>query len=232
MTAVSTGLQTAQTNLETRLTRLMGAVDVRLVQQAGAPFEASIAEQAARWPGVSGVQARLTGSITLTRADGDRDEQGRVRRATAQARGVDPATDTRFEGLPMREGRRAQGPAEIALDPMTAKSLDALPGTRVRVVRLGKPIDLTVSGVMDRPLLGALQWPMVELDRRTLAEASGRGDEATQVAIVLAPDTNATAWCEMQASRVPEGMLLEPAEMATSGMDRQVQAGRFGFVIG
>ena len=232
VTAVSTGLQTAQTNLETRLTRLMGAVDVRLVQQAGAPFEASIVEQVSSWPGVSGVQARLTGSITLTRADGDRDEQGRVRRATAQARGVDPAADARFEGLPMREGRRAQGPTEIALDPMTAKSLDARPGTRVRVVRLGKPIDLTVSGVMDRPLLGALQRPMVELDRRTLAEASGRGDEASQVAIVLAPDSDASAWCASQSSRVPEGMLLEPAEMATSGMDRQVQAGRFGFVLG
>jgi ABC-type lipoprotein release transport system permease subunit len=127
VTAVSSGLQTAQTNLETRLTRLMGAVDVRLVQQAGAPFEASMAAQVATWPGVSGVQARLSGSITLTRADGDRDEQGRVRRATAQARGVDPASDARFEGLPMREGRRAQGPAEIALDPMTAKSLDARP---------------------------------------------------------------------------------------------------------
>jgi putative ABC transport system permease protein len=232
VTAVSTGLQTAQVNLETRLTRLMGAVDARLVQQAGAPFDASIAAQARAWAGVREVQARLAGSITLVRADGDRDENGRPRRATAQARGLDPAQDPAFESLPMREGRRAQGPEEIALDPMTARTLDARPGTRLRVMRLGKPIDLTVSGVMDRPLLGALQRPMVELDRRTLATASGRGDEATNIAILLEPDIDATAWCATRSGDLPEEMLLEPAEMATSGMDRQVEAGRFGFVLG
>ena len=232
VTAVSTGLQTAQANLEARLTRIMGSVDARLVQQAGAPFDASLVSQVRDWSGVAEAQARLTGSITLTRADGDRDEQGRPRRATAQARGVDPAKDARFEGLPIREGRRAQGADEIALDPMTAKALDARPGTRLRVARLGKPIELTVSGVMDRPLLGALQRPLVELDRRTLAEASGRGDEASNVSILLVPGTDAAAWCAEHAAEVPEGMLLEPAEMATSGMDRQVEAGRLGFVLG
>ena len=229
---MSSGLQTAQANLEGRLQRLLGAVDARLVQQAGAPFEASIAREMRAWPGVDETQARLTASLTLVRSDGDRDRDGRTRRATAQARGLDPARDPRFEGLPLREGRRPSGPTEIALDPMTAETLDARTGTAVRVVRLGKPIDLTVSGVMERPLLGALQRPMVELDRGTLAEATGRADEATSVAIVLAAGTDATAWCASNASRVPEGLLLEPAEMATSGMDRQVSAGRMGFTLG
>ena len=202
------------------------------MQQAGAPFDAAIANELRSWPGVVEVQARLTGSLTLVRTDGDRDPEGRIRRATAQARGLDAVRDPRFEGLALKEGRRPAGPAEIALDPMTAATLDARPGVGVRIVRLGKPIDLTVSGVMDRPLLGALQRPMVELDRSTLAGALGRGDEATNVAIVLTPGTDAAAWCTANAARVPEGLLLEPAEMATSGMDRQVNAGRMGFTLG
>ena len=232
MCAVSTGLQTAQANLEQRVQRLLGAVDARLVQQAGAPFDAALAEDVRQWPGVAAVQARLSGSLTLARADDGRDEQGRLRRATAQARGLDATADERFEGLPMLQGRRPAAPDEIALDPMTAKALDARVGMRVRVVRLGKPIDLTVSGLMDRPLLGALQRPMVELDRATLARAMNRGDEATNVSIALRPGEDASAWCRTNAPRVPEGMLLEPAEMATSGMDRQVNAGRLFFIVG
>lgn len=117
MCAVSTGLQTAQANLEQRVQRLLGAVDARLVQQAGAPFDAALAAEVRQWPGVAAVQARLSGSLTLARADDGRDQQGRLRRATAQARGLDASTDDRFEGLPMREGRRPTGPSEIALDP-------------------------------------------------------------------------------------------------------------------
>ena len=58
VTAVSTGLQTAQSNLEHRMVKLLGAVDVRLVQQAGAPFDADIVERVRTWPGVQAAQAR------------------------------------------------------------------------------------------------------------------------------------------------------------------------------
>jgi len=232
VTAVSTGLQTAQSNLEHRMVKLLGAVDVRLVQQAGAPFDADIVERVRTWPGVQAAQARLTGSITLLRTDGARDRDARPLRTTAQARGIDATPDARFEGLSMREGKRPTAADEIALDPMTAKALEAGVGTKVRIVRLGTPVDLTVTGVMNRPMLGALQRPMVELDRRTLANATNRGDEATNVAIALQPGTDAATWCTARAADIPEGMLLEPAEMATSGMDKQVSAGRLGFVLG
>jgi len=232
VTAISSGLQTAQSNLEDRLVRLLGAVDVRLVQQTGAPFPAEIADQVRAWPGVQAVQARLTGSITLVRSDNDRDADGRIRRATAQARGIDITPDSRFDGLQLKQGHHPIAANEIALDPMTANALDAKLGSAVRIVRLGTPVDLVVCGVMDRPLLGALQRPMVELNRATLANAINRADEATNIAIALVPGIDAAKWCQLHAATVPEGLLLEPAEMATSGMDKQVNAGRLAFVLG
>ena len=81
VTAVSTGLQTAQSNLEHRMVKLLGAVDVRLVQHAGAPFDADIVERVRTWPGVQAAQARLTGSITLLRTDGARDRDARQLKA-------------------------------------------------------------------------------------------------------------------------------------------------------
>jgi putative ABC transport system permease protein len=232
VTAISSGLQTAQANLQARLVRLLGAVDARLVQQTGAEFDAAMLEQVRGWPGVQAVQGRLRGSITLMRADGATDDQGRVRRATAQARGADPIPDPRFDGLPLRSGRRPSAPGEVVLDPLSATKLAAREGDRLRVVRLGEPLEVVVSGVLDRPMLGALQQALVEMDRATLARAVGKPDAITAVAIALEPGTDVAAWCRANARLVPEEMLLEPAEMATSGMDRQVEAGRLGFILG
>ena len=232
MTAVSSGLRTGQVNLQARLERLLGSVDARLVQQTGAPFDDAVVSEIRAWPRVRAVQARLSGSLTLVRPDGGVDDQGRPRRTTAQARGMDASDDVRLQGMPLREGRPRKGRDEIVLDPLSASTLAAGIGDRVRITRLGDPVDLTVCGIMDRPLLGALQRAFVEVDRGLLAEVTDRPGVATQASIVLDPGTEVAAWCADNASRVPEGLLLEPAEMATSGMDRQLGAARLGFVLG
>jgi putative ABC transport system permease protein len=231
VTAVSSGMRTGQVNLEVRLERLMGSVDARLVQQTGAPFDDAILQEVRSWPGVRTVQGRLSGSLTLIRADAGTDGQGRIRRTTAQARGVDASDDPRLKGPPLREGRPRADRLEIVLDPLSATALAVGVGDRVRVTRLGEPVELTVCGISDRPMLGALQRAFVEVDRSLLAELSDRPSLLTQASIVLAPGNDVAAWCRDQASRVPEGLLLEPAEMATSGMDRQVGAARLGFLL-
>ncbi len=231
VTAVSSGMRTAQVNLEARLERLLGSVDARLVQQTGAPFDDAILQEIRGWPGVQAVQGRLTGSLTLIRADAGTDGQGRIRRTTAQARGVDPCDEPRLRGAPLRQGRPRASSQEIVLDPLSAANLAVGVGDRVRITRLGEPVDLTVSGIMDRPLLGALQRAAVEVDRALLAQMSDRPGLLTQVSIVLVPGTDTARWCSERSSLVPEGLLLEPAEMATSGMDRQVGAARLGFLL-
>ena len=231
VTAVGSGMHSVQNNVRGKLTGLLGEVDARLVQQSAAPFSAGIVQDMKSWTGVEAVSARRLGSLTLSRGDGARDSSGKLRRTTAQARGIDPVSDPRFDPMPMQEGRRPNNDKDIALDPVTAKELDAQLGDVLMVLRLGQPMQLTVCGIVQRPMLGALQKPAVVLYRSTLNNAMGCDDEATQIAILLSPGTDVVAWCKAHAQDVEPDMLLEPAEMATSGMDKQVLAGQLGFTL-
>ncbi len=231
VTAVGSGMRSVQDNVREKLTGLLGAVDARLVQQSAAAFPAEIAARVAAWPGVEAVSARRLGSLTLGRVDSSPGGGGTLLRTTAQARGVDPAADPRFDPMPLEEGSRPSNALDIALDPVTAAALGARVGDELQVLRLGAPMRLKVSGILQRPMLGALQKPAVVLRRSTLNDAMGRDDEATQVAILLKPGIEVRDWCKAHAAEVGDDMLLEPAEMATSGMDRQVAAGRLGFAL-
>ncbi len=231
VTAVGSGMRTVHNNVQGKLTNLLGEVDARLVQQSAAPFSAALVDQVKSWPNVAAVSARRLGSLTLSRADGALDSQGKLRRTTAQARGIDPLSDARFDPMPMQEGHRPTDANQIVLDPVTAKNLNAQIGDTLMVLRLGAPLKLYVCGIVQRPMLGALQKPAVVLYRSTLNDAMGRDDEATQIAILLKPETDVGAWCKTHSKDVPDDMLLEPAEMATSGMDKQVLAGQLGFTL-
>lgn len=157
VTAVGSGMRTVHNNVQGKLTNLLGEVDARLVQQSAAPFSASIVEQVKSWPDVVAVSARRLGSLTLSRSDGALDSAGKLRRTTAQARGIDPISDPRFDPMPMQEGHRPGDANQIALDPVTAKILDAKLGDELLVLRLGAPVKLVVCGIVQRPMLGALQ---------------------------------------------------------------------------
>ena len=177
VTAVGSGMHSVQKNVRGKLTNLLGEVDARLVQQSAAPFSAGIMDQIKSWPQVEAVSARRLGSLTLSRADGALDSAGKLRRTTAQARGIDPVSDPRFDPMPMQLGQRPSAPNHIALDPVTAKDLNAQIGDALLVLRLGEPVRLTVCGIVQRPMLGALQKPAVVLYRSTLNSAMGREDE-------------------------------------------------------
>ncbi|MFO0895103.1 MAG: ABC transporter permease [Phycisphaerales bacterium] len=222
MVAVACGLATGQRAVEQQLEKLLGAVDARVVHTFGGVFEAALVDEVRRWPGVASAGGRLVGSLTLVRSDGAAGSSGRPLRATVQARGLDLGGTGPVNGLEMREGRRPAGPGEVAVDNATRKALRLHLGERVVVQRLGDPIELEVTGVFERPELGALQRPLVQLDRGTLAEAMGHGDEVTLVAIELEEGTDVRRWVEANASRVEAPLAVEPAEMAAAGFDRQV----------
>jgi hypothetical protein len=103
--AVACGLETARGNAEAGLRRSIGDVDARLVNRFGAAFDAAEAERVRALPGVDAVGVSLGGSLSLVRADGARDADGRPRRTVAQARGLESAGDPRFREQRMREGR-------------------------------------------------------------------------------------------------------------------------------
>ena len=228
--AVACGLETVRGNAEASLRRSIGGTDARLVNRFGAAFDAAEADRVRALPGVEAVGTSLGGSLSLVRADGAAGEDGRPRRTVAQVRGLDSAGDARFRMQEMREGRLPERAGEVAIDPLTAKALAAGTGDRLEVQRFGDPIALTVTGIIDRATLGALQRPYAVVDRGTLVEANG-SDEVTQVMVALAPGTDVQAWLRANAPAFEEPLSLEPSELYTTGFDKQMDALRLGFVL-
>lgn len=229
--ATSCGLASVERSVELGLVRALGATDARVVDRYGNQFPISVAARVAGLPDVVAASPRLFGSLTLARADGRRDDEGKLRRITVQARGVDAPEDPRFRELELEEGRRPAAANEILLDPVSVEALDASLGDRVRVQRFGPPIELEIVGVAKRPRLGALQRPIVELDRATLVAATNGQDAATSVLVLLAPGTDVERWCAEHASVVAEPLVLEPAERIRGGLDRQLLASRLAFTL-
>lgn len=232
VTAVSTGVQTVQATVEYRISRSIGDVDARIIHRYGSPFEADVVDTVRTWPDVREAAARIEGALTLARADDRRDEDGRRLRITAQARGVDTGRDEAFSQYDLLEGRMPSDSTEILLDPLTAETLEVGVGDVLRVERFGPSMELKIVGVRDRPILGALQKPRVQVDNTVIEEAIGREGRASLISILLTEGADVPAWVEANAERLESPLILEAAERARAGYDRQVRASRVGFRVG
>ncbi len=232
VTAVSTGMRTVQATVEYRISRSIGEVDARIIHRYGSPFEADIVESVREWPGVREAAGRVEGALTLARLDDRRDADGRRLRITAQARGVETSRNEAFSQYDLAEGRMPTNPGEILIDPLTSQALELGVGDRLRVERFGPPIELEITGIRDRPILGALQKPRVQVDAQVIEEAIGRRGLVTLVSILVDEGTDVPAWVEANEERVETPLLLEAAERARAGYDRQVRASRVGFRVG
>ena len=228
--AVTSGMRTAQASLEDSISRAMGATDARVVHRYAEPFDASLLDEVRQWTGVERAAGRLSGSITLAN-ESSRNDAGQPRRATVQARGIEPSEDAFFREVEIETGRRIEGAGEIVLDPGTAEALKAKPGDTLRIVRFGKPLEVKVVGIYTRPVLGALQRPLVEIDRGVLSDATKRQGKLTGIAIALKEGTDVEAWSKARSDTLRDPMLCEPAERVRTGLDRQVQASQLSTLL-
>ncbi|MFN5497189.1 MAG: ABC transporter permease, partial [bacterium] len=228
--AVTSGMRTAQASLEDSIARAMGATDARIVHRYAEPFDAALLDEVRKWSGVERAAGRLGGSITLAN-EASLGETGQPLRATVQARGIEPQEDAFFREVEIESGRRIEGANEIVLDPGTAGALKAKPGDTLRIVRFGKPLEVKVVGIYKRPVLGALQRALVEIDRGVLAEATKRQGKLTGIAIALAEGTDVEAWSQARADTLRDPMLCEPAERVRTGLDRQVEASQLSTLL-
>jgi putative ABC transport system permease protein len=232
VTAISCGIASATASVEEGIARAIGRSDARLVHRGAVPFPAELVERVRALPGVEALSARLNGSLTLVRADGGTGPDGRPRRVTVQARGIEIPADDRFREVRVAEGTRPAAPGEILLDPVGADGLGVKVGERVRVQRFGPPVEFTVVGIIERPKLGVLQQAWAEVGRADLVACGGGGDDrVSSVSVILAVGTDVVAWCAEHADAFEEPLVLEPAERVRSGFDRQVAGGRISFVL-
>ena len=232
VSATGSGIATAFANVDARMRRAIGSADARVVHRHGAGIDESAIAEAASWPGVRAAAGRLVGSLTLCPAGIDRaDPASRARRVTVQCRGTDPESDAIFDQVEYVDGRAPANRQEIGLDPLAAQKLRVAVGDEVDIVRFGEPMRLRVSGIRQRMMLGALQRPTAHLSRVTLAEASSAEGEVTVVSIALDAGIDTNDWVKANASRVEAPLMLEPAELATSGLGRQASAADLGLVL-
>lgn len=229
--ATACGIASVERSLRVGIEKALGATDARIVQRYSATFDAGVLEKVRGLDGVDVACARLFGSLTLARKDGGTGPDGRKRRVTVQARGVDAPEDPRLREVSLDEGRRPENDGEILIDPATKEALAATLGDVLVVERFGEPIELTVVGTYKRPRLGSLQRPLVEVSRRTLAAASNQDDEVTSILILLKSGVDATAWIEANKGVVEEPLILEAAAKIKTGLDRQMLAMRLGFTL-
>lgn len=231
VSAVGTGMNSMHASVEYRIDKVIGAASVRVVHENGTRFDRELVHSLTDLPGVEMGGGRLGGSLTLVRTDNGIDKDGRLRRVTANARGIDLDPLDRFNQIEIAHGRHVREPGEIVLDPIAAQSLRIDIGEMVRVQRFGSSIDLEVVGIQRRPVLGGLQRPRVQLARETLAEAVGAGDRIDVYSIVLDDNLDVEAWVAQHANAVEPPLILEPTERIRSGLDRQVRSGRIAFIL-
>lgn len=230
--AVSTSVRSVQAGVELQLIRYLGASDARVIHPGGGRFEAALLDRVGTWDGVAAVTARADTTITLVREDDAADPAtGSPRRATPRAIGISFALEPRFRRIDLLSGAWPTRDDEVLLDPMTAAALDAAPGDRLLVQRFGDPIALRVSGIYERPDLGALQTPRVYVDRVRLGEAAGIGDRIESLHLILEEGIDVAAFCAERQAELPEPLLLEPAELVRTGFDRRARGSRIGLVV-
>ena len=229
---VSCALSTALMNITARARGLVGEADAVVVHEHGSEFDEAVIGQVQGWSGVVAAAGRLTGTMTVERCDAPPDGLTPRNRATLSCRGVDLKHDAPFAQKKYRIGRAPLEENEIAIDPVAQQRLDAHPGTRLRVVQFGDPIDLTVTGIYERPMLGALQRPTGLLSRSVLARATDHPATILSVSIVLEKNLAADAWILEHANRVVPPLKLESTDLATSGLSHIAQEGRIALSLG
>jgi len=230
--AVSCAIGSVQASMEYGIVKILGATDARIIHPANGRFDESLLATARSWPEVRLASARLGASLTLVHSDRRKNPKtSQLLRCTPNALGVDLSLEPKFRTQVLTDGVWPTQPDEILIDPITAEELQAKPGDVLEVQRFGTPVTLKVAGIFERQKLGTLQRPFVDLDRGTLMNAADRKGQITSIVMLLNAGVDVNAFCEKYASALPEELIIEPAEKARSGFDRQVSASRFGFTI-
>lgn len=231
--AVSCTIASSAATMQESVRKMLGSTDARIIHPGNGSVSAELIDVVRKWPEVNLIAPRLIGAVTLVRADGRRDpETDRPLRTTPTAIGVDFAVETLgFRSIDLISGLLPVERNEVLLDPIAAESMEAIPGDRLIVQRFDTPIELVVSGVYDRQRLGAVQRGMIMMDRMLLAEATGKPNQLTSILMILREGENVQAFCQRHQDEVPGALVLEPAELVTSGFDRQMLASRFGLRV-
>ncbi len=222
ITAVACGMASVSASLEDRLDAAIGRADVTLTHVAGAAFEPEILDLAQRWPEPLAIAPRSSGPLPLRLG---------VAEIVASGQGVDPQLDTRLHRYAVAEGRFLEAGGEVVLEHRTAQEIGATVGDLLSVPRFGEPISLRVVGVLEPKPMNRLARPLAFVTREQLAAHDSLAASLIRIDIDLPDAADVAAFIDARSPELPRGLILEPTERVSAGLDQNLRVYQIGLFI-
>jgi putative ABC transport system permease protein len=123
--------------------------------------------------------------------------------------------------------------AAILSDPKKAAEMAAQTGATLSIESLRaffqKPIVVRVVGISVPPPFGGRYRMFGALE--TVSRLTQSPDQLSRIDLTLRPGVDAEEFVRARSPTLPDGVLLQTSAKVTSGLDRQILAGRLGFVL-
>lgn len=225
ISAIACAVASLNLAVDDRIRATVGAADLRVTHVGADAFDGAVLAAADAWPETALAVGRLRESLPLRHAAAGTS-------AVAIGYGVDPAREFRLRPLKLAGGRLPQAQGEIVLEQRLADALQATVGSVLDVERWGDPVALTVVGVaLPSPLGEIFEQTPAYLTLEQVRELAGRGPRLSELDIVLREGSDPEAVAARERAGLAKGLLLQPTERITSGLENNAQASQVGFVL-
>lgn len=221
--AITCGVASVNATLRGRIAATVGVADVRIAPLGEGSIDDAVLIRARESPAVARALPRALGPITLTNRDIE---------IVANAEGVDFDSEFAARPLDLLAGRAPGAPDEIAVEERIAADLGITVGDPVRPFSyFGGPDAMTVTGVIAKPPFAELLRPRAVLDRAAFGEILGEPGALRVIDIILKPGADPADFADQFGADLPAGLVVQPTERITSGIDRNIRAQQIGLVV-
>lgn len=222
--AVAGAMGTIEQALRQSAGQMVGLIDYRIVHAQGGRLPAALLEQVRGWPEVEKAAGRVTTGVSL------RHEQSQ-QKVTIAAVGVEPGVDALFHPLRLAAGRAIDAENEIVIDQQVQERLTAQVGDVLHVIRFGKPIALTVVGIVERPPLGVLQRMMVYISLPQAQDIAAGSGRIEAIALRLKQGVDVPQFATTAAERLPDEAALQTPAATSARVTRSLKVAHLMYVM-
>ncbi|MEX0775756.1 MAG: FtsX-like permease family protein [Phycisphaeraceae bacterium] len=217
--SIAAGLGTIGAALSHRLGRVAGLSDLQITHRYNSRVDQAVLAQVRAWPEVLRAAGYFEAGITLRNERTERSE-------TFLAQGVDPELDGVIRPFKYLQGRMIRGDDEIVIDDKSQLRLAAELGDKLTVAQFGKPVELTVVGVIERPPLGVLQRRMALITLLVAQELGGFPDQLDEIDIQLRQGVKLEDVTQRYADAIPPGARFHTPASVRANLTRGLDAAR------
>ncbi len=224
--AVGCALASLHAGLRFELDRRLGSADVRVQDVSEGRFAGNVLGAIETDRDVVLAAPRLRDALPLRNpANGNE--------MVAIGFGVDAVREVELRDVTPHIGRFITGDAEILLEAIVAKNLDAGIGDHLEALHADGTVSLTMRVVgieMSQPQELVIK-PQAVVTLAALRTVGGRNDELNEIQVILKNGVDARIVAERLGASVPESVIVEPTERITSGLNQNVRANNLGLTV-